>query len=430
VTACSPKFPTPGPKAGEKVKLVYQDWRTDWFPPLAARMLEEFHATHPNIRVFYVPDPEKLEDKMLADMQAGTAADVFQGCCVHFPIWGQKGYTLDLRPFVKADIDKATVEDWDQAQYNSFFTRDGRQYGLPKYHGALALYYNKDIFDRYRVPYPNGSWNYNDYLAAMKRLTHEGAGPGGSRLCGSIFDIGWDRLQVHVNGWGGRFVDPSDPTRSRMADPEALRAFEWMRARMWDDRVMPSLPDIQETSISQAFIAGKTAMAEDGSWALKDVLARARFRIGLAPFPAAPVQRVTLATTDGFGIYSGTKYPEAAWELVKFLISKEYGRAMAKANFLQPARASLLDEWVGFISEEFTDRAKDVDIAAFADGHLKGYSVTAEVFPNMDDAKRIAYDAWDQIYTLGHAPADQMKVASRRIEEAQRKGLQGGQGCC
>jgi glutamate--cysteine ligase len=33
--------------------------------------------------------------------------------------------------------------------------------------------------------------------------------------------------------------------------------------------------------------------------------------------PAGPAQRATLASTDGFGIYAGTKYPEAAWELVK-----------------------------------------------------------------------------------------------------------------
>ena len=160
----------------EQVKLVYQDWRTDWFPPMAQKALEEFHATHPGIRVFYTPDPDKVEDKMLADMQAGTAADVFQGCCTHFPIWAQKGYTVDLRPYVAADLDRTTIEDWDPAQYNSFFTREGRQYGLPKYHGALALYYNKDLLDKYHVDYPDGSWDHDDYLTAMMRLVPAGAG--------------------------------------------------------------------------------------------------------------------------------------------------------------------------------------------------------------------------------------------------------------
>jgi multiple sugar transport system substrate-binding protein len=128
---------------------------------------------------------------------------------------------------------------------------------------------------------------------------------------------------------------------------------------------------------------------------------------------------VTLATTDGFGIYAGTKHPDAAWELLSFLISKEYGRAMAKANFLQPARASLVDEWATFIREEFPQRAKDVDIAAFADGHIRGYSVTAEIFANMDEAKQLAYAAWHQIFTLGQAPVEQMRPVCQQIERAQ-----------
>ena len=405
--------------SGEKVQLVYQDWRTDWFPPMVQQMLAEFHATHPNIRVFYTPDPEDLEGTMLADMQGGTAADVFQGCCSFFPLWGQQEYTLDLRPYVEADLDQATIDDWDPAQYQAFFTKDGRQYGLPKYHGALALYYNKDLFDEYSVDYPDGTWDHDDYLAAMQRLTHDRDGDGQTDLWGSMVDISWDRIQMHINGWGGHLVDPVDATRCRMADPEAMAAMEWIRARMWDDKVMATFLDVQNMSTRQAFSTGKVAMVEDGSWALKDILTEADFRIGVAPFPAGPVRRVTLATTDGFGIYAGTKHPDAAWELVKFLISKDYGRAMARANFLQPARASLVDEWAGFIREEFPQKAKDVDIAAFADGHLKGYSVTAEIFANMAEVKPITYAAWDQIFTLGQAPIEQMASVCNQIQEIQ-----------
>jgi multiple sugar transport system substrate-binding protein len=393
---------------------------------MAQDALEEFHATHPNIRVFYTPDPTDLAESMLADMEAGTAPDVFAGCCTFFPIWAQKGYTLDLRPYVEADLDQATLDDWDPAQYKSFFTRDGRQYGLPKYHGALALYYNKDLLDQYNVDYPDETWDHDDYLSAMKRLTHDRDGdgttdrPAASKLWGSMIDVSsWERIQVHVNAWGGHLVDPDDPARCRMAEPEAMAAMEWIRARMWDDKVMATFLDVQNVTTRQAFITQQVAMVEDGSWALKDILDGANFRIGVAPLPSGPVRRVTLATTDGFGIYAGTKHPDAAWELLRFLISKEYGRAMAKANFLQPARASLVDEWVTFIREEFPQKGRDVEIAAFADGHIKGYSVTAEIFANMDEAKRLAYAAWHQIFTLGQAPVEQMRPVCQQIQGTQ-----------
>jgi multiple sugar transport system substrate-binding protein len=416
---CTLLRPEPTPQSPDQVQLVYQDWRTDWFPPMVRQMLEQFHATHPNIRVFYTPDPEDFEEKVLADMQAGTAPDVFQACCSFFPILAQKGYTLDLRPYVEVDLDQATVDDWDPAQYRSFFTRDGQQYGLPKYHGALALYYNRDLFDEYGVDYPDESWDHDGYMAAMERLTDDRDGDGETDLWGSTLDVSWDRIQVHVNSWGGHFVDPDDPAQCRMCEPEAMAAMEWIRARMWDDRVMATPLDVQNVSTRQAFINGQVAMVEDGSWALKDILSGANFRVGVAPFPAGPVRRVTLATTDGFGIYAGTRHPDAAWELLKFLTSREYGRAMARANFLQPARASLVDEWIDFIREEFPGKIADWDIAAFADGHLKGYSVTAEIFANMADAKRLAYAAWDQIYKLGQAPVEEMETVCRQIEEAQ-----------
>jgi multiple sugar transport system substrate-binding protein len=381
-------------------------------------MLEKFNGEHPNIRVFYTPDPENLEEKMAADMAAGTAPDVLSGCCEFFPAWANAGHLLDLRPYVQADLDQGTIGEWSQAQYNALFTRDGKQFALPKYHGALALYYNKDMFDTAGVDYPTGEWSYDNYREAMQRLT---LWQGGQPIqWGSMFDIAWDRIQVHVNGFGGHLVNPDDPTKCEMASAESQEAMEWLRQRLWEDRTMATFLDVQNIETRQAFIQKRVAMVEDGSWALKDILDNADFRIGLAPFPTGPRRHATLATTDGFGIYAGTRHPDAAWELLKFLVGREYGRAMARVHFLQPARASLVPEWVDFIRKEYPERAKEVDIAAFADGQIKGYSVTAETFQNMVGVGKLAEDAWDQIFTLGKMPVSDMTAVCEQIEALQK----------
>ena len=403
--------------AAETVQIVYQDWQTEWFPPMAQHMLEEFHDKHPNIRVFYKPDPDNIADTMLADMQAGTAPDVFQGCCTFFPIWAQHGYTLDLRSYVEANLDEATIDDWAPAQYRAFFLDNGMQFGLPKYHGALALYYNKDLFDTYGVKYPTAQWTYDDYVMAMRRLTHDRDNDSRTDLWGSMIDISWDRLQIHVNSWGGHLVDLDDPTHCVLNDPKTMDAFEWVRARMWDDKVMATFLNVQNMSTRSAFINERLAMVEEGSWALKDILVGANFRFGVVPFPKGPAYQVTLATTDGFGIYAKTKQPEASWQLVRFLIGKEYGRAMAKANLLQPARASVVNDWIHYIRAEFPEKTEDVDISAFADGHRKGYSVTAEIPPNMAEVQQIVYAAWDSIFTLGKRPLAHMKEVCRQIQQ-------------
>ena len=308
IAGCIPQAAASDARRGGKVQLVYQDCRC-----LGEQyLLEEFHESHPNIEVFYIPEADDYEETMLAEMQSGVAPDVLSGCCDTLPIWAQKGYLLDMRPFVDADLDHDTIADWDGAQYKSFFTNKGVQFALPKYHGALALYYNKDMLDRYKISYPDGSWTHDDYLKAMLQLKSALDAEGRVGVWGSMIDISWDRLQVHVNGFGGHFVDPENATRSWMAKPEALKAMEWIRARMWDEHVMATKLDVENAQTRDAFIRQSLAMVEDGSWALKDILDQAHFRLGVAPFPAGPVKRVTLATTDGFSIFAGTKQPEAA----------------------------------------------------------------------------------------------------------------------
>lgn len=387
---------------------------------MVKEMLDQFHETHPNIHVYYSLDPpsDSFNETMMANFQANTAPDVFQGCCSYFPIWAQQGYTLDLKPYV-SDLDRATIDDWDPAQYQALFQRDGTQFGLPKYHGALALFYNKELFDQQNTEYPDKSWSHQDYLAAMKKLTGHYHAEGQPDVWGSMLDVSWDRLQVHVNAWGGHFVDPDDPKHCLMAEPQALDALEWLRTRMVDERVMADPLDVQKMSLQDAFLSNKLAMSEDGSWALKTILSGAKARIGVAPLPAGPARRATLATTDGFGIYAGTKYPDAAWELVKFLTGKDYGRAMAKAHFLQPARASLIDEWVDLIRQQYPEKTKDMDIAAFADGHINHTSVVAEIFSNQAEAQKLTSQAFEKIFVLGQAPVASITDVCQAIDKTQ-----------
>ena len=239
-------------------------------------------------------------------------------------------------------------------------------------------------------------------------------------IWGSMIDIGWDRLQVHINAWGGHIVDPTDPTKCDIDDPQALAALEWVRARMWDDKVMATFTDVNNVGTAAAFSAGQLAMVEDGSWALKSILENAPFRIGVAPIPAGPAGRATLSTTDGFGIYSGTRHPREAWELVKFLVSKEYALAMAEANLLQPARLSLVADWERLVKQQYPKKAKGMDLDVFAAPHRDGYSVVQESFPgNMEEATRLLDDAFTKIFTLGQAGVDILHGVSRQIEAAQ-----------
>ncbi len=255
----------------------------------------------------------------------------------------------------------------------------------------------------------------------MAALSRDDNADGQNDRWGSQAYITWDRIQIHVNGWGGHLVDPQNPRKMRLADPPALAAQEWLRARMWDEHVMATPLDVHNQWPDDVFVAGKIAMVEEGSWRLRNILKNARFRIGVAPFPAGPDHKVTLANNDGFGIYAGTRQRDAAWVLLQFLVGKDFGRALARAGLLQPARASLVGEWAGIVRSQFPEQTQGMEVEAFADGQRKGYAVVAEAAANMAEATRIANAAWDQIFALGQAPVDILKEAARQIDAAQNE---------
>ncbi len=93
---------------------------------------------------------------------------------------------------------------------------------------------------------------------------------------------------------------------------------------------------------------------------------------------------------------------------------------MAEASFLQPARASLVDQWAEFVRADYPDETAGLDLAAFADGQRRGYSVTAEVFANMTGVRDITDAAFEDILTPGQAqPAERLAAACAEIEALQ-----------
>ena len=61
----------------------------------------------------------------------------------------------------------------------------GKLYGLPSDFSTIALVYNKDMFDKYGVPYPDDTWDWDKFLWAAKKFTKDTDGDGGPTSSGS-----------------------------------------------------------------------------------------------------------------------------------------------------------------------------------------------------------------------------------------------------
>ena len=89
--------------------------------------------------------------------------------------------------------------------------------------------------------------------AARSRDVYKRQEVDGSAVYGSTLDPIYDRVQIHVNAFGGHFVNPDDPTDCVLDEPPAVAALEWLRVRFQDDGVMASPLALNKLETRRAF---------------------------------------------------------------------------------------------------------------------------------------------------------------------------------
>ncbi len=173
-------------------------------------------------------------------------------CCDQLPVEARAGVLMKLDPFIKRGMKESDVKDWIEWQYK-YFNIDGAQYGIGKYMGTTALYYNKEWFQQKGVAFPDDTWDWNKYRDAMIKLTDIPNKKWGINLLGHLGTVGQsmspDRRQAKVHQNGGNMVDPKNDLKSALDTPKTIEAFEWIHARIWKDNAsiqpqqLPGFPD-------------------------------------------------------------------------------------------------------------------------------------------------------------------------------------------
>ena len=79
-------------------------------------------------------------------------------------------YPLDLSVYLPGMVDPGKFE--------------GKQYLLPKDFSPLGVYYNKKIFDKAGVAYPQDGWTWDDLLKTAQALTKDANGDGQTDVWG------------------------------------------------------------------------------------------------------------------------------------------------------------------------------------------------------------------------------------------------------
>jgi multiple sugar transport system substrate-binding protein len=383
--------------------------------------LDAFSAANPNIKVTMELAPDQQRDeKLVAAMVGGTAPDVFEAWGDIVYKFADKGQVLDLEPYVQADLSQEDLQDFYKWQWDGFAEFNNIRFGMPKYVNIMGVWYNKDLFDAKNVAYPEKSWTHDDYAQIMRQLTVEKDGVV-EQWGGWIPVWNWDRFWYRLDMFGGNVRDATDNTRSTLSDPKSQDALEWSRNLMWDEKVLAQPLAIGQNSWSaEAFFPQKAAMVEDGTYPLYMVKnVEGKFRWGYQHVPLGPAGiRKVLGTTDGFLIWKGTKHPDAAWELLKFLSGRQYQEDQVKRTGLLPVRFSVLEQWES-INTNAAPELKDVGLRWAVEALEEGYPGARRTFKNQNAAAELINPALEKVYMVGDTPVSYLGDLDAQIPATQ-----------
>jgi len=293
-----------------------------------------FEARHPGIRIQFIKTNEG--SKVETMIAGGDAPDIVNVGMDRVHYYVRAGVLRDLAPFMTPQ---------DRADLASFFPvcaapfrRGDSVYALPWGCVPFILFYNRNLFDKYGVPYPTPDWTWEDYRRAARALTHDLDGDGITDEFGASFAQWQEGYYCWIYQNGGRVLTP-DGRRATFDDPKVVEAVEFLRRLTREDRVIPTDVNRGRATGTGLFEANRMAMhGPTGSFYIPTYREYDRVDWDIASVPAGPSGRGTMVAPLAFGVSSQSRHPREAWLLVRFLSSSEGQQILADSGLFVPCR--------------------------------------------------------------------------------------------
>ncbi len=328
-----------GGPSREAVELTLFTWTRPGELAANQQLCEQFEAEHPGIRVEIINEPgDRAMDKLQTMVAAGNPPDVMSIHGAFFVPMAANGALLDLDPLI-ADDPSFDLGDF-YPQLVEQCRHEGRLYSLPRYTSVYVLFYNKDLFDAAGLSYPDDTWTWDDYLAAARKLTVDSPDPQ-RRQFACVIDFWGARIYPWIWAADGRVLDASGK-RCVLDQPETQEALQFLVDLRHKWKVCPATTMAERRQNIAMFVNGKVAMFQTGAWDIQAMREAKTLRWDIAPLPKKK-QHATIMGMENYAIAAGTKHPEEAWELFKFLLGPEAQETMGSGLEKQPSRQSVAD---------------------------------------------------------------------------------------
>lgn len=309
-------------KKEDVTKIQFASWGSKSEIDILKPVMADFEAKNPDIKVEFMHIPQNYFQKIHLLFASNTAPDVIFINNLSLPIYANAGV---LEP-VAEDID---LKSYDKNILKSLSWK-GVLYAVPRDVSNLVIFYNKDLFDKYGVSYPDKSWTFDDFLRTSQALTRDGHF-GISFEEDSLFFLPY----LMSEGGGILSDDLSTVIVDDVKSQKGLKYYADLRKKY---HVAPLAEESASATMAQLFLQEKLAMQLSGRWLVPKYREEAKFDWDIVNFPYGDAGSIVPLDSSGWSVAKSSKHKDEAFRLVKYLSSKESIERLTQSGLIVPAR--------------------------------------------------------------------------------------------
>ena len=355
---------------GKKISLVWSGYEYPEFNRIRMEQTKRFNELHPEMFVRYNPisSGRGYTAKILSLAVGNVLPDIFFVPAGSELDFAQRDILLDLTPYVEKD--KGYFSQIPSYLIDFMRYKDGI-YGMPGNLGTHCLYYNKKLFDEEGISYPDENWTWDDFKEAAIKLTKRDS-RGVAYQFGTVLPD-WVTLSY---SFGGEIWN-KDRTKSVFNSQENIKAFTFYQDLYRKYKVAPSpFKAKDEGGDIQGFLAGRVAMFEGITHERQTLRFANKERVEWSLVPIPEVKGITKGPLMRYlriGVSAKTKHPDAAVELLKFIVGPE-----------------AIKDWIN-VGDSIPIREKGLEMDYFLKEYQEKTEIKETIFKIMNRPNPVSY---------------------------------------
>jgi multiple sugar transport system substrate-binding protein len=281
-------------------------------------------------------------------------------------------------------------------------TLNGKVYGIAPGINGMALWYNKDMFDKAGLKPPTNWAEVEDDAA---KLTSDGV--YGIAFSAPATEEGTWQFEPWFWGAGGDL--------KKVNAPEGVKALQFWTDLVQKGYASKSVVQWSQGDVNDQFLAGKAAMQQNGVWNLNSI-EKSGLKFGIVPIPApdggaapGPMGGEVLSIP----LTGDAAKMNAAGKVVNCLLSDKNMLAWANLNSYIPARITVAQG----VAKDRPNMAPFVEAAA-AERSRPG--PPANLGPNYSKVSQPVWNAIQAALTGAKTPQAALDEAQKQAEDAMK----------